>query len=446
MELYEKGLCELLKLIESKKVSVAEVIESHISRSKKIDSILNAFEETDYNYILEEAKKIDKGFYKHSMSFKGIPIGVKDCYNTERMHTRRGSKIYKDYTAGNNARIVRKIVDEGALILGKTKTSEFAVHHPSDTVNPHNIKHTPGTSSGGSATAVASGQVPLAFGTQTAASTSKPASYCGVYGFKPTFGLFPRTGVLKTSDTLDTLSIFARNIEDIEYSFDKLRLKGEDYPYIYNNIDLKKHKSSIDDFKVALIISDTFNDKPQYAKDAFSSLEKELNSVTGIEAEIINIPDFLHNAKFVHEKIYNKSLSYYFKEEYLNYYELLSDTIKSMIEIGQKINLKNYLELLEKQKNLTTKFNHWINDNYDVVITLASASEAPKGLEYNDKADSTLTWTLVGVPTLIVPKFKSSNNLPFGFQIIGKKYSDYSIIEFAKKLKNYNIISDTKVI
>ena len=135
----------------------------------------------------------------------GIPIGVKDTYNTEFFMTQRGSEIYKNYKAGNDARVVRKVRDSGALIAGKTKTAEFSIHHPADTVNPHNIEHTPGTSSGGSAAAVASGMVPVAFGTQTAASTSKPASYCGIYGFKPTFGLFPRTGVLKTSDTLEAI-------------------------------------------------------------------------------------------------------------------------------------------------------------------------------------------------------------------------------------------------
>ena len=446
MELYKKTLLELISEIDNKKITVEEVVNSHISRCKKVDGSLKAFEEYDFKYILNEAKKIDDGYYTHSMKFKGLPIGVKDCYNTERMHTRRGSEIYKDYTAGNDARIIRKARYEGALIIGKTKTAEFSVHHPSDTVNPHNIKHTPGTSSGGSAVAVASGMVPLSFGTQTAASTSKPASYCGIYGFKPTFGMFPRTGVLKTSDSLDTLSIFSRNIEDMEYAFKNLRLEGEDYPYIYNNMDIKTYKKSNDSFKIALVMSDTFKNKHEYAKEAFLSLKEDLEGVSELKVEVINMPNFLSEARDIHSKIYNKSLSYYFKNEYKAHADKLSESIKGMINDGNNINLNEYLSLLNEQKILTKRFESWMHENYDVVLTLASAGEAPKGLEYSDKLDSTLIWTLLGLPTLIVPKFKGPLNLPFGFQIVGAKYSDYMVIEFAKKLKKLGVISDSMVL
>jgi Asp-tRNA(Asn)/Glu-tRNA(Gln) amidotransferase A subunit family amidase len=446
MELYEKTLVELMRDMSNKKITSEDVVISHISRCKNVDGALKAFEEYDFEYVLNEAKKIDKDCYAYSMKFKGIPIGVKDCYNTERMHTRRGSELYKNYTAGNDARIIRKVRDEGALILGKTKTAEFSVHHPADTVNPYDKKHTPGTSSGGSAVAVASGMVPLSFGTQTAASTSKPASYCGIYGFKPTFGVFPRTGVLKTSDTLDTLSIFARNIEDMEYAFENLRLKGEDYPYIYNNMDIKKYKKSDDSFKVALIMSDAFKGKHEYAKNALMSLKDELEGVNDLKIEIINMPDFLSRARDIHSKIYNKSLSYYFKNEYKTHSDKLSVSIKNMINDGNKISLNEYLALLNEQKMLVKKFDSWMSENYDVVLTLASGGEAPKGLVFADKLDSTLIWTLLGAPTLIVPKFKGPNNLPFGFQIIGVKYSDYMVIEFAKKLKQLGVIVDSLVV
>ena len=117
-----------------------------------------------------------------------------------------------------------------------------------------------------------------------------------------------------------------------------------------------------------------------------------------------------------------------------------------MMNIGNNINLNEYLSLLNEQKILTKRFESWMHENYDIVLTLASAGEAPKGLDYSDKPDSTLIWTLLGLPTLIVPKFKGPLNLPFGFQIIGKKYSDYMLIEFAKKIKQAGIISDCLVI
>lgn len=446
MEFYKKNLVELVSGIENKTFTIKEIITDIINRSKVVDEKLNVFEDVDYDYILEKAKELDVNDYPYSMTFKGVPIGVKDCYNTERMFTRRGSSIYKDYTAGNDARIIRKARDEGALVIGKTKMAEFSIHEPSDTLNPYNLAHTPGTSSSGSAVAVATGVVPLSFGTQTAASTSKPASYCGIYGFKPTFGVFPRTGVLKTSDTLDTLSVFTRSIDDIEYSFENLRLTGKNHPYIHNSLDNKKVKNFDEKIKVALIASDSFSKKEEYAKEAFLKLKDELSDINNFEVEFIELPLFLKEAREVHRKIYNKSISYYFKSEYINHQDELSSLIIDIIEDGDKITLEEYLEELDKQQEMTKEFNSWIKSNYDVVLTLSSSSEAPKGLDYNNHPDSTLIWTLLGLPVLAVPKFKGPNDLPYGFQIVSAKYDDYNVIEFAKKLKKEKIISDSQVV
>ncbi|WP_108064090.1 amidase [Poseidonibacter lekithochrous] len=446
MEFHKKSLVELISGIENKTFTIKEIISDIINRSKEVDKKLNVFEDVDYDYILEKADELDQSEFPYSTNFKGIPIGVKDCYNTERMYTRRGSSIYKDYTAGNDARIIRKARDEGALVIGKTKMAEFSIHEPSDTLNPYNLDHTPGTSSSGSAVAVATGIVPLSFGTQTAASTSKPASYCGIYGFKPTFGVFPRTGVLKTSDTLDTLSVFTRTIEDIEYSFDNLRLSGQNHPYIYNNLDDKKTKNFDEKTKIALIASDSFSKKEEYAKEAFSKFKDELSNVNNFEVEFIELPSFLKDAREVHRKIYNKSISYYFKSEYINHQNELSSLIIDIIEDGDKITLEEYLVELDKQQEMSKEFNAWIKNNYDVVLTLSSSSEAPKGLDYNNHPDSTLIWTLLGLPILATPKFKGPNNLPFGFQIVSAKYDDYNVIEFAKKLKKEKIISDSQVV
>lgn len=446
MNYYNKTLTQLIYGIENKTFLIEDVIEDIINRCQALDKKLNVFEDVDYEHIKEESKKLDSLETKLTMPFKGIPIGVKDCYNTQRMHTRRGSEIYKDYTAGNDARIIRKVRDEGALVVGKTKMAEFSIHEPSDTLNPHNLEHTPGTSSSGSAVAVATGMVPLAFGTQTAASTSKPASYCGVYGFKPTFGVFPRTGVLKTCDTLDTLSILTRSIEDIEHSFENLRLRGLNHPYIHNNLDIAQKNEFNSKAKVAVLVDDSFEDNEVYAKEALLKLKDEMNQFDDFEVEVIKMPEFLENSRNIHKTIYNKSISYYFKEEYNLNKELLSPIITEIIEDGKTIDLEAYLEALEQQKTMTKEFNFWMKSNYDVLITLSSSCEAPKGLNYEIHPDTTLVWTLLGAPTLAVPKFSGPSGLPFGFQVIGAKYSDYNVINFVKKLKELNIIKDSEVI
>ena len=151
-----------------------------------------------------------------------------------------GSKIWKNFQPGNNARAVDSLEANGAIAIGKTITAEYAVHKLNETKNPHNLSRTPGTSSSGSATAVCTGDVPFALASQTAGSIIRPASFCGVWGMKPSFGLIARTGVLKTNDTLDTIGFMTSNIYNLNIILENIRLKGPNYPLIYKNIDKKK--------------------------------------------------------------------------------------------------------------------------------------------------------------------------------------------------------------
>ena len=154
-----------------------------------------------------------------------VPVGIKDIYNTERLPTEMGSSIYKNFFSGNDARVVTNLKREGCIIFCKTVTAEFAVHHPGPTKNAYSAKHICGTSSSGSAVAVSTGMLPFALGSQTAASTIRPAAYNGIYGYKPSFGVIPRTGILKTLDTLDHVTFFSRSSKDLKIIFDTLRVK-----------------------------------------------------------------------------------------------------------------------------------------------------------------------------------------------------------------------------
>ena len=165
-----------------------------------------------------------------------MPFGIKDVFNTKVLPTSMGSQIWKGFNAGNNARAIDNLVFNGGIIFSKTTTAEFAVHFisPGKTKNPYNINHITGTSSSGSAVAVACGALPVALGTQTAGSIIRPASFCGVYGFKPSFGAIDRTGVLKTNDTFDTIGLLSADIYGIKKTFYNIFQKGKDYPYSIN--------------------------------------------------------------------------------------------------------------------------------------------------------------------------------------------------------------------
>lgn len=224
---------EFLKLKARGQISTREYVSSCLDRISEVDGVLHAWEAHDRTLIEERISVIEGREEmpdRMSVSMAGVPVGVKDIFNTYDYPTGMGSEIMKGYTPGNDARVVSNIRLEDGIVMGKTVTAEFAVHHPGPTLNPHDLTRTPGTSSGGSAAAVASMMVPVALATQTGGSCIRPASYCGVHGFKPSFGLLPRTGILKTTDTLDSIGIVSRAVDDLELMFEVLRVHGHNYP------------------------------------------------------------------------------------------------------------------------------------------------------------------------------------------------------------------------
>jgi len=324
----------------------------------------------------------------------GLKVGIKDNINSIDFPTRRGSPIYKDYTPGNDARVVSKLKQAGCVIVGKTTTAEFGVHHLyDDTKNPHDYSRTPGTSSAGSAAAVATGQVPVAIGTQTGGSVIRPASYCGVWAFKPSFGLIPRTGILKTADTLDTVGIFADTPTRLRQVFDILRVGGPDYP---KTGGLKKYK-------------DTTKVRP--------------------------LPEWhplLSFALILHQKIYHKSLSYYFKNEVEQFPDLVSDTFKRQVEEGKAISLEEYRRCLTHQAELADQLEEMFFKDCDILVCNSSAGPAPHDESYREP-DTCAVWTLAGFPVVNVPT-DVEMNLPKGTQFIARKYQDYKLLKFVEGL------------
>ena len=243
-EFFTISVSDAVNVLNNKNISALELAKSCIKRYKEVEPKVHAWVYFSEDIILQQAKNIDKNLAKRKTKYTlaGIPIGIKDIFNTYNMPTSMGSSIWKGFMPGNDARVVTNLRREGANIFGKTVTAEFAVHEPGPTLNPHNLAHIAGTSSTGSAVAVATGMVPAAIGSQTAASTIRPASYSGVYGYKPSFGCIARTGVLKTLDTLDHVTFFARSVRDLPILFDAMRVKGMNYPHIFDNFDSIKIK------------------------------------------------------------------------------------------------------------------------------------------------------------------------------------------------------------
>ena len=216
-KLHQLSLGEAARRIRDGALSAAELTRACLTRCSRLEPRIEAWEHLDAGRAMERAEELDAALRagKPPGPLHGIPLGIKDIIDVAGMPTTMGSSIYAGNIAGESAPVARKLEQAGAVILGKTVTTEFAYFTPGKTRNPWNPAHTPGGSSSGSAAAVAAGMVPLALGSQTTGSTIRPASFCGVYGFKPTHGLIARHGMFQLSRTLDHVGLFARTLDDV---------------------------------------------------------------------------------------------------------------------------------------------------------------------------------------------------------------------------------------
>jgi Asp-tRNA(Asn)/Glu-tRNA(Gln) amidotransferase A subunit family amidase len=405
---------------------------SFFKRFKKLNLKYKFATIVDFSYIKTQLKNID---LKKKNIFFGIPFGVKDVFNTKFLKTEFGSILFKNFLPGNNARLVDIIEEKQGIIFCKTTTAEFAVHHFAEkkTLNPFNKNHITGTSSAGSAVAVACGALPISLATQTAGSIIRPASFCGVIGFKPSFGALDRTGILKTTDTLDTIGLFSSDIPNLRKVFLNLIQYSNQYPFSKKFLKKKLNKK----IKIG-IISYNF----EHYEDYDSVVKKNFDYFCNRYLKKFDIKNttklnFINKVHENHDNIYCKSLSYYFSTLGKRKNKI-SKIMSAMIEKGNKISKKKYLESLLMQQNLTNKFESIMKD-YDFLITPSTASVAPK-IGENEKTDTSLIWTFFGVPAISLPIFyDEKKKLPFGLQIISSRYNDLNLLNFCEKIiTNFN--------
>jgi Asp-tRNA(Asn)/Glu-tRNA(Gln) amidotransferase A subunit family amidase len=283
--------------------------------------------------------------------------------------------------------------------------------------------------------------IPIALGTQTAGSIIRPASFCGVYGFKPSFGLVPRTGILKTTDSLDTVGFFASRAEDLKTIFNIIRVHGPNFPISHRilNDSNRQKKPETRKWKVGFCKTYTWKYVPDYAKQAFLNFCEKLIHVPGIDANEFELPKSLNNSHEIHATIYNKSLAYYFKDEYKNK-KLISPVMHNLIRNGININVSDYYQAIQEQNELINVLDRSLSD-FDVIISLSTAGEAPeRGVEELD--DPALIWTLAHLPVVGVPKFLSPNHNPFGIQIAARKYNDLLMLDFINYLLSVEMIPE----
>ncbi len=431
MDFRNKSIRQILQQIASGELTCEMVAKVCVDAYQKRETQGQAWVCFNGEGLLNEARQRDQNKPSPLRSLEGIPVAVKDVFNTRDFPTEMGSPIWKGFTPGNDARSLFHLKREGALIPGKTTTAEFAVHALNKTVNPHDQTRTPGTSSSGSAVAIAMGMVPVSVGTQTAGSIIRPASFCGIYGFKPSFGSIPRTGVLKTTDSLDTIGFFTARLEDFETVFDALRVKGPNYPFVHEKLDYPERQLKPEGrrWKVGFAKTHTWSEAPSYAQ---ASMQDWVNKIAGFaDVVVIDLPSEFERCHEAHEKIYEKALAYYFQSE-IEREELISPVMREMIYRGREVTVEAYQWALKLQESLARKLDE-ILGTVDVLISLSTAGVAPRR-EVMEKPDPALMWTMAFVPVIGAPAFLSSEGLPFGAQIVARRYEDYRGAQFAHEL------------
>lgn len=437
---FDYSIGQIIKEIENKEIAPHEVTAAAFQNIRALDP--KYFVWVTYgNEDLIERMRASKNEVcgKNACLLEHMPVAIKDIFNTADFPTQMGSLIWKNFTPGNDARAVFHLKRQGALIMGKTVTAEFAVHALNETLNPYDIGRTPGTSSSGSAVAISLGMVPAAIGSQTAGSIIRPASFCGVYGCKPSFGLIPRTGVLKTTDTLDTIGFFTAHLTDLRRVFDALRVSGRNYPFAHAALEnpARQQKRDGRPWRVAFVRTHTWKNTPLYARESLEKFIRKLTTLKEVEITDALLPESMRQTHGIHEAIYNKALSYYFQREHKQANNI-SPVMNELIQKGNQITTEEYTKALEDQTRLICDMDSFFHD-FDTLISLSTAGEAPLR-EVTELPDPSLMWTLTHLPAVNVPLFQSPSGLPFGLQVAARKYNDYLLFQFLDYLQKQGLI------
>ena len=427
------GVGELVAGFASGRFSPQAAAEACITAVERHDSQVQAWVTFEPARLREAAAattaRLTRG--EPVRALEGVPVGVKDIFNSADFPTQMGSPLWAGFTPGNDARAVFHARRAGALIPGKTVTAEFAVHTLGKTLNPWAAERTPGTSSSGSAVAVAMGMVPVALGTQTAGSIVRPASFTGVWGMKPSFGLIPRTGMLKTTDSLDTVGFFVGHAADLGTVLDALRVHGRDYPVSHAAFtDSARQAAPVGrPWRLALLRPQVSSHAPAYARQALEGWCWLARRTLGERVEIIEpeLPYELAECHRVHATIYNRALAYYFRAEH-GRAELVSPVMNALIEAGLRITPAEYEAALERQVELARVAERFMR-GFEIGVTLSTAGEAPLR-QVEEAPDSALMWTLAQLPAISAPVFRSPRGLPFGLQLVARRYNDPLLLKF----------------
>ena len=415
---FELTATDAIELIGNNKLSRYEWVQSCFERIREKEHHVKAWVYLDENKALAKAKHLDEDNDKSQL---GIPFGIKDIIDASNTPTGFGTSFYQNNVPMRDAASVAVAKQSGCIFIGKTVSTELGHRAPGLTTNPHNKDFTPGGSSSGSAAAVASMMAPVCFGTQTTGSVIRPAAYCGVIGYKPSYGDFDKSGILPNSPSIDTLGLMSRSVEDIAL-FRSILLEEE-------LVSIKK--VDFNKIKIGFVRTPHWEKTDDSTKKAF---ENFLNSLRSDKLNVIDleIDNLISKSDALHLDISGYEFKRSISHERFNYYGQLSDQLRNgRLNDGYQVSNKNYQLALKDLSFLKNQIDE-VFDEIDLIITPSAPGEALKGLEYTGSPIFNTTWSLNGNPCITLPLFKGKQELPIGCQLVARFGNDDQLLNYAK--------------
>jgi Asp-tRNA(Asn)/Glu-tRNA(Gln) amidotransferase A subunit family amidase len=411
---------QAIRALSKREIKATDLLLSCLDRIGQRESIVKAWTSLGKENALLRAKQLDKGAFAGILH--GLPIGVKDLYDTYDLPTSYGSPIYADHYPATDAVAVALLRQAGGIILGKTATTEFASFKSSSTTNPLDLKHTPGGSSSGSAAAVADFMVPLATGSQTAGSIIRPASYCGIVGFKPSFGKISVAGVKCLAPSLDTLGCFGKTIEDV----------GLAVAAMSGDHRLAKIEALHNKPRIAICKTANWSFAHKETVTALAIARHAAEAIAKGVVGNIKLPKEYLELTSVQTRIMLTEISRSFTFERMHYPKKLSPQFLTSLDEGAEISFEQYTKDLLLASNAKASVTKLFNDEMDILIAPSATGEAPLLKDGTGNPIFCREWTLLGLPCININVGTGPNGLPVGIQLIAGPGKDHFLLSAAR--------------
>ena len=423
------GVVAQVQALQAGRTTIAQIVDALLDRIAAVETDVRAWEFLDADQIRLSAKELDRKLAGGLIRpLHGLVFAAKDNFDSHDMPTSYGSIIHKDFQPNRDASAIATLRGQGALLLGKTVTTEFAHVTPGATRNPHDVMHTPGGSSSGSAAAVASGMVPLAFGSQTTGSVIRPAAYCGVVGFKPTHGLINVSGMLANCPSFDTVGIMTRSIGDVALVFRRLL-----------DLDEDATMGSDQDANLAKLRVGVLTTPCMQQADAEQTqlVERAAGVVADAGAQVSEFDDLgaFDNLIALNRIVAGFEFARTLADERFRASQQLSDALtEGRLRDGLTHSYNDYVDAIGAIEAARLQLDRAF-DRFDIVLSPPAHGAAPLGLESTGSAVFNLPWTTLHAPTITLPLAASARGLPLGLQIASRRRRDMTLLHHARTVE-----------